>query len=326
MKPPRPPASPGGGPTDIERRFADVRPRLQARRRRLLQAILDSPDETFHLSSREMARRYDVDPATIVRTVQALGYRKFADFSSDLRNHFVARITPYTVMKATARERRSIADHVRHSVEHDLQNLHTLANALDIPKVQALARQISRARRISVVGVDLAASLAYFLAYLLQVLGFDASAPTGSAGNLWHHVKHLRSKDLLIAVSFRRGLRETVDAVLSAQGNGVPTFGITDSDLTPIAHHCDEYLVASTASDSFGGSYVAPMALFNAILVACAHQDPGRSLAILREHEQEYVSGPRWFQERPPARPAAATPPAGGNGDDPAGPPRARRR
>jgi len=288
---------PASGPTDIERRFAGARDRLQARRRRLLQAILDSPDETFHLSSREMARRYRVDPATIVRTVQALGYKRFADFSADLRNHFVARITPYTVMKATARERRSIADHVRHSLAQDLQNLHTLASALDPAKVQALGRRIAGARRISIVGVDLAASLAGFLAYLLQALGFDVSAPDGSAGNLWHHVKHLRQKDLLIAITFRRGLRETVEAVLTARRNGVPTFGITDNDLTPMAQYCDDYLVASTASASFGGSYVAPMALLNAIIVAAALQNPSRSLAILREHEQEYGSSPRWYQD-----------------------------
>ena len=47
--------------------------------------------------------------------------------------------------------------------------------------------------------------------------------------------------------------------------------------------HCDAYLVASTSSPSFTGSYVAPMALINAIIVASAHLQPKRSLDMLAE-------------------------------------------
>lgn len=287
--------------TDIERRFAAAAPRLRARRRRLVQAILESPDETFHLSSHQMARRYSVDPATIVRTVQALGYGRFADFSSDLRKHFVSRITPYTVMKATASERRSVADYIRQAVERDLESLHLLAKSLDIDQVKMLARRIIQARRVTIVGIDMAASLSSFLAYALQVLGVDAEAPAGSAGNLFHHVKHMGARDLLVAISFRRGLRDTLQAVITARAHGVPTFGITDSPMTPIARYCDMHLLAPISSPSFTGSYVAPMALMNAIVLACAHQNPARSLAFLRENEAEYNSGARWFKD--PAAP-----------------------
>ena len=40
-----------------------------------------------------------------LRTVQALDYDGFGDFSDDLRLHFMARITPYTVLKAAAKEK-----------------------------------------------------------------------------------------------------------------------------------------------------------------------------------------------------------------------------
>jgi DNA-binding MurR/RpiR family transcriptional regulator len=258
---------------------------------------MDNPEETFFLSSREMARRYNVDAATIVRTIQVLGYRRFGDFAADLRRHFVQRITPYAVMRAAARERRSLDAQVRHSIERDIENLNVLSATVDVDKVTALARLIHRSRRIVVVGVDLAASLASFLAYGLQPLGFDAEAPVGSAGNLHHKMRVLNSKDLVIAISFGRCLRDTVESVLMARGRGVPTYGITDSDTTPLAIHCDHYLLAPIASPSITGSYVAPMSLLNALLVACAHIRPRRSLALLRQTEEEYTSGPRWYQE-----------------------------
>ncbi len=281
--------------TSLEVRFA--KSPLSGTRRRLIRAILDNHEETFFLSSREMAKRYNVDAATIVRTVQALGYERFADFAADLRQHFVNHITPYTVLKAATQEKRSVADQVQHCLERDVESLSVLRSSLEANRVVELAKRIHGARQILVVGVDLAASLAWFLAYGLTPLGFAAEAPVGSTGNLQHKIDLLTEKDLIVAISFGRCLRETVEAVDRAHGRSVPTFGITDSDTTPIALHCDDYLVASTSSPSFTGSYVAPMALMNTIIVACAHLRPKRALAMLSRTEQEYRSGTRWYQE-----------------------------
>src|ERR1700757_1501072 len=94
-------------PTALDARFAKARHKLNARRQRLIRAILDSADETCFLSSREMAKRFHVDATTILRTTQVLGYGSFSEFAADLRQHFVSRITPYTALKAATKEKRS---------------------------------------------------------------------------------------------------------------------------------------------------------------------------------------------------------------------------
>jgi len=281
--------------TSLEVRFAQSP--LSGTRRRLIREILDNHEETFFLSSRELAKRYNVDAATIVRTVQALGYERFADFAADLRQHFVNHITPYTVLKAATQEKRSVTQQIQHCLERDVESVNVLRSSLAADRVVDLAKKIHGARNILVVGVDLAASLASFLAYGLTPLGFSAEAPVGSTGNLQHKIDLLTVKDLLVAISFGKCLRETVEAVDRAHGRGIPTFGITDSDTTPIALHCDDYLLAPTSSPSFTGSYVAPMALLNTIIVACAHLRPKRALAMLSRTEQEYRTGRRWYQE-----------------------------
>jgi DNA-binding MurR/RpiR family transcriptional regulator len=281
----------------VEDRFAKARLRLNPHRQRLLRAILDSADETCFLSSRELAKRYSVDATTILRTTQVLGYKSFAEFATDLRQHFVSRITPYAALKAATREKRSVRDHIDHALDKALENLNVLESDLDRQNLIELARQIKRSRRVVVVGLDFAASLAYYFAYGLSALGFDAEAPVGSTGNLQYKIKALTPKDLLIAISFGQCLRDTVESVLRAKRQGVPTFGITDSDTTPIARHADAYLVALVASPSFLNSYVAPMAAITAIHVACAHIDPKSSLTRLRPTDREYASGSRWYRE-----------------------------
>lgn len=291
-------------PTTLEARFAQAQPRLNPRRQRLVRAILDAADETCFLSSRELAKRYRVDATTILRATRVMGYDSYADFAADLRQHFVARITPYAALKAATREQRSIEDHVDHALEKALDSLNVLKSELDKRRVVELAKLIKRSRRVLVVGLDFAASLSHNLAYGLLNLGFDAEAPRGNTGTLLYKVDVLTPKDVLVAISFGQCLRDTVEAALQAKKQGVPTFGITDSDTTPIARYCDAYLCAPVVSPSFLNSYVAPMAVINAIHVACAHIDPKRALTRLRPTDREYASGLRWYRE-----------PKGSNGD-----------
>ena len=290
----------------LETRLAGAQTRLNPRRRELVRAILDSAEETCFLSSRELAKRYRVDATTILRATQVLGYESYSDFSADLRQHFVARITPYTVLRAATREKRSVADHIDHALEKALDNINTLKSDLDRQRLIELAKLIKRSRRVLVIGLDFASAMAFYLSYGLSAIGFDAEAPSGSTGTLQHKVKVLSPKDVLVAISFGQCLRDTVDAVRLAKRMGVPTFGITDSDTTPIARYCDTHIVTSVVSPSFLNSYVAPTAAINAILVACSHIDPKRALTRLRPTDREYASGPRWYRE-----------PKGSNGDSP---------
>ncbi len=277
---------------------AEREQRLTSTRRDLLRAIIDNSEETYFLSSRELAKRYAMDTATVVRTIQALGYKRFADFAADLRKHFITRITPYQVTKSATEKRRTPADHVLHSLDKDVQNIMQLRNRLDIERVLAAARQIRDARKVLIVGIDFAASLAWSLDYGLSVVGVHCEAPIGTAGNLRNKVRSLTRKDLLIGISFGRCLRETVNTVLEAHKRQVPTLGITDSELSPIARYSDTSLLVSVAGPSLATSYAAATALVNCILIACAHISPNESLRVLRERESERESE-RWYDEDP---------------------------
>ena len=164
-----------------------------------------------------MAKRYEVDAATIVRTIQALGYDKFAEFVADLRSHFVTRITPYTILKAASKEKRTVPDRIHQSLELDVRNLQALQSTIDAKQINALSHRVKNAQRILIVGIDLAASLSWYLSYGLMTLGFAAEAPVGGTGNVQRRVRTLTRKDLLIAISFGLCLRDTVEAAQRAK-------------------------------------------------------------------------------------------------------------
>jgi DNA-binding MurR/RpiR family transcriptional regulator len=288
--------------TPLEERIERTEDSLNSSRWHLVRRIVDEAEETYFLSSRELAKRYDVDVGTIVRTIQALGYKRYAEFTSDLRAHFVARINPYTVMKAaTKKGRRSVSDHIRDCIELGGNNLGALRSELDPTKIIELARRISRSRRVVIVGGDLAATLSYYFAYLLVAYGgYDAEAPVGSQTHLNQKMSLLGPKDLVVAISFGRCLRTTVEAAIHAREHGAATFGITDSNRSPIARFCDSCLIVPTASAELSLSYVAPTSAIEAVLTACAYLNPQRTLAVLkRKEKQEQESPSRWYPAGP---------------------------
>src|SRR5436305_756978 len=59
--------------TNLESRLTQASGSLNSSRTKLLAAIVDNAEDNYFLSSRALAKRYDVDKATVVRSIQALG-------------------------------------------------------------------------------------------------------------------------------------------------------------------------------------------------------------------------------------------------------------
>jgi DNA-binding MurR/RpiR family transcriptional regulator len=266
---------------------------LSAKRQEIIRPILEHPREYVLLSVRAMAKRLRTDPATIVRIVRGLGFSSYREFQHHLHALSLAFATSLDTMQAVSRD-SDMPAYVRDSLGQDLKNLQGLKNSLDAQRLAGLAKRFYEARRIVLLGCDLAAILAEYLEYQISLLGLPIFAAT-SAGRITHLVRAVTKKDLVVAITFRRGLRHTVEGVQQARTHGAYCIGVSDTYLSPLARECDELFIASTESTSFGASYVAPICLLNAILAACAQYRRPHTLALLKEIAEEQRKGIRWY-------------------------------
>lgn len=285
-----------GATSALLRRIETARGSMADSRRQLLEGILGDLDETVFLSSRELASRFRTDPATIVRTVQALGYGTFADFARDLRSHFLTHVNPYRIMAREVTTHRGAAFHVQACIERDAQNVREAQERLDPAGLAAVGARLCRCRRIVVVAGDLEYSLAQFLAYLLTALGLCATAPDGEGLTL-HHQRALEREDAVVAIGYRRCLRVPVEAVAAARAAGAYAVAITDAATTPLARCAEAALLVPIEGESFASSYAPTLMAINALAVACAHANPRRTLRVLRPTEEEYEHGARWYRQ-----------------------------
>jgi RpiR family carbohydrate utilization transcriptional regulator len=266
---------------------------LSAKRQEIIRPILEHPRDYVLLSVRAMAKRLKTDPATVVRIVRGLGFESYRDFQRHLHDLSIAFATSLDTMQSAGRV-SSMPTYVREALEQDLKNLHGLKNSLDAPRLVSLAKRFYDARRIVILAGDLAAILADYLEYQITLLGLPVFTGT-SAGRIAHLVRTVNKSDLVLAISFRRGLRQTVEGVHLAKARSAYCVGITDTYVSPLARECDEVFLASVESTSFGASYAAPVALVNAILAACGQYRRPQTLAIVKEIAEEQRKGFRWY-------------------------------
>jgi len=266
---------------------------LSIKRQEIIRPILEHPREYVLLSVRALAKRLGTDPATIVRIVRGLGFESYRDFQHHLHELSLAFATSLDTMRAAGHD-GGMPGYIREALEQDLKNLQGLKNSLDARRLLALAKRIYAARKIILIAGDLAAYLADYFEYQTSVVGLPVFSAT-SYGRIAHLARTATKQDLVIAISFRRGLRQTVEGAQLARAKGAYCVGIADTFLSPLARICDEIFLASVESTSFAASFTAPVALLNTIVVTCAQYRRAETMVVVKELAEEQRKGFRWY-------------------------------
>jgi DNA-binding MurR/RpiR family transcriptional regulator len=267
--------------------------RLSKKRREVIRPVLEHPRDFVLLSIRALASGLGTDPATIVRIVRGLGFSGYRQFQHYLHELSLAFATSLDTMQA-AEQDGSLPGHALQAIDQDLKNLQGLRNSVEPARLVALSARIYKARQILVIASDLAEYLAEYFEYQLSILGLPVVSAV-SGGRITHLARAATPQHVVLAISFRRALRQTVEGAQLAHRHGAYCVGITDNYLSPLAATCQEVFLASIESTSFTASYAAPIALLNALLATCGEYRREETLKIARELSEDQRLGSRWF-------------------------------
>src|ERR1700720_3129406 len=182
---------------DLSKTFALLSPKRQE----LFRPVLENPRAYVLLNVRELAQKLKVDPATALRVAMKMGFGSYREFQHYLHELSVSRATSLDTMGTSKTKGSDLSAYVREAVEVDVRNLQKFRNALDTERIATVAKRIHRAKRIIILGGDLATNLVGFLYYHLILLGLPAVTAT-SSGEAAHLCSSSDEGDLLIAMSF----------------------------------------------------------------------------------------------------------------------------
>ena len=273
--------------------FAERVARLNTKRQDLIRPVQEHPREYVLMSIRSVSARLGTDPATVLRIVRSLGFASYRDFKVYLHELSIATATSLEGMRTSTQHRAGVLSQGQQSIEQDIKNLNALRNTVDLERVRNLAKRIYGARRILILAGDMAQSLAEALEYKLLLLDLPVAAAL-TPGKSFHAAHAVGAKDLVVALSFQRGLRQTVEGLKQARTKGAYCVGLTNTSVSPVARFSDEYFVVSVEAP-FSISYAAPIAFINLLVTVCANCRRGRTLSILKAIDREQRESLRWF-------------------------------
>lgn len=274
---------------------AQLLTKISPKRQEAIRHVLENPVGYVLFSVRKLAKQLKMDPSTLLRTILAMGFAEYHDFQEYLHQLSISHATSLDIARPAVVAKKTAGSQIEAAIRQDQQNLRALIHGLDVKRAASLSTRFYTTRRVLIFGADSVEPLARYMEYQINALELPVVAAT-SGGAMVHVSRSATKDDLVIAFSFRRGLRQTVDAVKQARSAGAHCVGITDSSISPIARFSDEYFIVSVDTP-FGASYAAPMALMNAIICGVAFHRPRRTMILLQQFDKEQRTGYRWYRE-----------------------------
>jgi DNA-binding MurR/RpiR family transcriptional regulator len=238
--------------------------------------VLSNPDEIAFGTVASIADMAGVQPSTLVRFAQAVGFQGFSDFQELFRTHMRQRWPSYQERLDTLRRdgagKAGAAGLLDAFAASAIQSLSTMRETIQDRELEKAIAILASARSIYLLGNRRAFPAASYMAYAFGKHGIPATLVDNLASMGPEQIGPATADDALIAISFTPYAPETADLAAVAHGNKVPIVAISDSVLSPLAG-ISEVLFEVTEAD-FGAfrSLAATICLAMALCVSVAER------------------------------------------------------
>lgn len=259
--------------------------------KRIANYILESYDKAAFMTASKLGKTVNVSESTVVRFASELGYEGYPSMQKSMQKMIRNRLT--SVQRIEVSYDRIDDQNVLSSVlQSDIEKIRQTLEEIDPNSFNGAVDAIVRARRIYIVGVRSAASIANFLHFYFNLI-FDNVVMVGASttSEVFENLIHITPEDVVIGISFPRYSSRTVHGMKFAKDQGATTIAITDSEASPLASMSTYTLKARSDMVSFVDSLVAPLSLVNALLVAVSrkqHEQLANTFQKLESIWEEY--------------------------------------
>ena len=240
--------------------------------KRIAGYILENYDKAAFMTASKLGRLVGVSESTVVRFASVLGYDGYPSMQRALQEMIRSRLTS-TQRIQQAGELLDQQDVLGAVLNTDIENLRELEAQADRNAFNDVAERIQKARNIYILGVRSSSFVAGYLNFYMHLLFENVTlVQSNAAGEILEQLFRIGPEDVLIAISFPRYSKVTINTVQFARDRGATIIAMTDNDLSPIYQMSHAALLAPCEMISFVDSMAAPVSVINALLLALANR------------------------------------------------------
>lgn len=257
---------------NVQTRIDAVYSNLSKGHKRIADYIKLNYDKAAFMTAAKLGEATSVSESTVVRFASHLGYDGYPQLQKHLQETVKSHLTSVQRMEVAA-SRYSGADMLDTALSADIEMIKATRENVSREAFAKSVESINRARKIYILGVRSAATLANFAAFYMNFV-YDnvVLVDTTSSSEIFEQLYRINSEDVCIAISFPRYSNQTLSALRFAAGRGAVVISITDGEMSPIAQYATYLLTAKSSMVSFVDSLVAPLSLINALIAAAASE------------------------------------------------------
>ena len=222
----------------LRQALIDRKPKLPKRLAQVAAFTMANPDEIAFGTAASIAQRAEVQPSTLVRFAQALGYQGFSDLQSIFRERLRDRVPSYEERLRALRGHSDAAlkvgllfDGFANAAEHSIR---LLRDRLRPESLDTAVSLLAPADTIYLIGQRRSFPVTAYLNYALGKLGVKNVLVGSASGNDPETLSFATPADAAIAVSFTPYASATIDYAQRIAAAGTPLVAITDSPFSPL--------------------------------------------------------------------------------------------
>ena len=256
----------------IASRAADLPKRLS----QVAQYSLQHPDEMAFGTVASIADEALVQPSTLVRFAQALGFQGFTELQEVFRSRLRERVLSYDERLAHLRSQSVSANKASvifagfaESAEKSLKELRV---RLDGETLEKAVELLAEADTIFLVGLRRSFPISSYMSYAFGKLAIKNQLIGATGGLAAEDVSFATKQDVMLAISFTPYASETIKLAQSAAARGVPVISITDSAFSPLVPMAKLWFEVTEAQFEGFRSMSATLALAMTLTVAVAER------------------------------------------------------
>ncbi len=257
--------------------------------KRIASYILENYDKAAFMTASRLGILAGVSESTVVRFASELGYDGYPSMQRALQDMIRSRLTSTQRIQAAGDMFQDVLPAV---IQSDIDKLRQMLSHSNRSEFDRVVDKILSSRHVYILGVRSSSFVAGYLHFYMHLLSENVTLiQSNAAGEMFEQMLRMGPGDVLIAISFPRYSKVTINTVKFARDRGAEIIAITDNELSPVYQLSQAALLAPCEMISFVDSMVAPLSLINALLVALSNRygaDVSTTFAELENIWNEY--------------------------------------
>ena len=271
-----------GFATELDRLLRNANQRLGAAGRRVARFIDENRQTVLASSAAALGSYIGTSDATVLRTIQSLGFAGLSDLKRAILKATDKVSTPADHMRRTLTDLEKSTGHAVECVlQAHAEGLHVLKSEKCRAQIAAAVRVLDAADRIAVFGIGPSAALAGYVSTSLARCGRASRIISATGSMLADQLLDLGGGDVLLILAYGRLYKEVRAVFAEAKGLSLATVLVTEAADTPLAKLADVAVAIPRGRPGQVSLHGATFVGLEAMVLSLAAAKPEAALASL---------------------------------------------